>query len=81
MYLQEVFYFKRTSWGYNTKGASMKKRKREVVFFTKDKNNTIRVYMQNVNLRSESKIKRKLSNQSFLTESEKFYHIFDIKTL
>lgn len=58
----------------------MEQCKNEVVFFTKDKNNKIRVYMKSVNLKSEFEIKQNLSNELFLNESEEFYLIFDIKT-
>lgn len=58
----------------------MEQCKNEVVFFTKDKNNKIRVYTKSVNLKSEFEIKQNLSNELFLNESEEFYVIFDIKT-
>ena len=54
--------------------------RKEVVYFTKDRNNKIRVYTKSVNLKSEFEIKQNLSNELFLNESEEFYLIFDIKT-
>ena len=58
----------------------MEQCKNEVVFFTKDKNNKIRVYTETVGFNSEDELKGLLSNKVFDdSTTEKFYLIFDIK--
>ena len=52
---------------------------KEIIYFTKDKNNKIRAYKQIVSNGSIEEIQKSLSNEKFLNESEEFYIIFDIK--
>ena len=52
---------------------------KEIIHFTKDKNNKIRAYKQIVSNGSIEEIQKSLSNEKFLNESEEFYIIFDIK--
>ena len=52
---------------------------KEIIYFTKDKNNKIRAYKQIVSNGSIEKIQKSLSSEKFLNESEEFYIIFDIK--
>ena len=54
---------------------------KEIIYFTKDKNNKIRAYKQIVSNGSIEEIQKSLSNEKFLNESEEFYIIFDIKNL
>ena len=51
---------------------------KEIIYFTKDKNNKIRAYKQIVSNGSIEEIQKSLSNEKFLNESEEFYIIFDI---
>ena len=54
--------------------------RKEVVYFTKDRNNKIRVYTDTVGFSSEDELKGFLSNKVFdNSTTEKFYLIFDIK--
>jgi hypothetical protein len=53
---------------------------KEVVYFTKDRNNKIRVYTETMGFNSEDELKGLLSNKVFdNSTTEKFYLIFDIK--
>lgn len=52
---------------------------KEIIYFTKDKNNKIRAYKQIVSNGSIEEIQKSLSSEKFLNESEEFYIIFDIK--
>ena len=54
--------------------------RKEVVYFTKDRNNKIRIYTETVGFNSEDELKGLLSNKVFdNSTTEKFYLIFDIK--
>ncbi len=53
---------------------------KEVVYFTKNSNNKIRVYAETIRFNSEDELKGLLSNKVFdNSTTEKFYLIFDIK--
>ena len=51
---------------------------KNIIYFTKDKKNKIRVYQEIIDFKSEKELKGVLSQRDFDNKDEKFYVIFDI---